>query len=104
MTDPAPSAVATPAAVVQANDAVDPSRPGPSVAYEVDATGLSCPMPVIELAKAIERVAIGELIALTATDPAARVDVPVWCRMQRHLLRGMDGSDGSWRYLVERAR
>jgi tRNA 2-thiouridine synthesizing protein A len=76
----------------------------PTAAHEVDATGLSCPMPVIELAKAIDGVAIGELVGLTATDPAARVDVPVWCRMQRHLLRAMTDSDGSWRFVVERAR
>jgi tRNA 2-thiouridine synthesizing protein A len=76
----------------------------PTAVHEVDATGLSCPMPVIELAKAIDGVAIGELVGLTATDPAARVDVPVWCRMQRHLLRAMTDSDGSWRFVVERAR
>lgn len=77
---------------------------GPAVARDVDATGLSCPMPVIELSKAVQGVAIGELVGLTATDPAARVDVPVWCRMQRQVLRAMDESDGSWRFLVERVR
>jgi tRNA 2-thiouridine synthesizing protein A len=76
----------------------------PRVVREVDAAGLSCPMPVIELAKAIDGVAIGELVGLTATDPAARVDVPVWCRMQRHMLRAMTDTDGSWRFVVERAR
>ena len=81
-----------------------PTDPEPRVAHEVDATGLSCPMPVIELAKAVQGVAVGELVGLTATDPAARVDVPVWCRMQRHVLRAMTGSDGSWHFLVERAR
>jgi len=86
-------------------DAVARASPtGPAVAHELDASGLSCPMPVIELAQAIEHIAIGQLIAITATDPAARVDIPVWCRMQRHLLRGMEGTDGSWRFLVERAR
>ncbi len=87
-------------------DAVGPTSPtgGSAVAHELDAAGLSCPMPVIELAKAIEHIAIGQMIAITATDPAARVDIPVWCRMQRHLLRGMEGTDHSWRFLVERAR
>lgn len=97
MTDPAP---------VGAAASVEPERsaPGPTAAHDVDATGLSCPMPIIELARAIEGVAVGELVGLTATDPAARVDVPVWCRMQRQVLRAMDGADGSWHFLVERTR
>jgi tRNA 2-thiouridine synthesizing protein A len=104
VTDPAPSGVAMPVDTIHVDEVVDPSTPVHPIAHEVDATGLSCPMPVIELAKAVERVSVGEVVALTATDPAARVDVPVWCRMQRHVLRGMEGADGSWRYLVERAR
>ena len=112
MTEPssAPPCAAGPAGTIRdetaaSPDAVAPTSPtGPVVAHELDASGLSCPMPVIELAKAIEHIAIGQLVAITATDPAARVDIPVWCRMQRHLLRGMEGTDGAWRFLVERAR
>lgn len=71
----------------------------------VDARGLSCPMPVIELARAVERTPVGGRVRLLATDPAAQVDVPVWCRMQRHHLREHDRrDDGVVSFLVERAR
>lgn len=76
----------------------------PAVAVEVDARGLSCPMPVIELARAIDRVAVGAIVRVLATDPAAGVDVPVWCRMQRHRLLGRHETDGVWTFDVERAR
>lgn len=69
---------------------------------EVDATGLPCPMPVIELAKAIRSAAVGASVQLLATDVAAKVDVPVWCRMQRHRLRSVDEDGGTWRFVVER--
>ncbi len=69
---------------------------------EVDATGLTCPMPVIELSAAIEQVAVGEQVRLLATDPTARVDVPVWCRMRRHRLLSLDEEDTGLRFLVER--
>jgi tRNA 2-thiouridine synthesizing protein A len=52
----------------------------------VDARGLNCPMPVIELAKAVRDVAVGDEVTLLATDSTSRVDVPVWCRMQRQQL------------------
>lgn len=71
---------------------------------EVDARGLACPMPVIELARAIEGVAVGSRVRLLATDPAADVDVPVWCRMQRHRLHERGTDDGVATFVVERRR
>lgn len=71
-------------------------------AVEVDATGLACPLPVIELAKAVDRIAVGELVRLLATDAAAEVDVPVWCRMRRQQLVEVERVDGVWSFLVER--
>ena len=43
-------------------------------------------MPVIELAKAVADMAVGEEIVVIADDPGAKVDIPVWCRMKRHEL------------------
>jgi tRNA 2-thiouridine synthesizing protein A len=54
---------------------------------EVDARGLRCPLPVIRLAAAVRNVAPGTVVMVLATDPAARHDVPAWCRMRRHELR-----------------
>ncbi|HEY9563769.1 MAG TPA: sulfurtransferase TusA family protein [Nocardioides sp.] len=49
---------------------------------ELDCRGLRCPAPIIELAKHLDDVAVGELIGVAASDVAARVDVPAWCRMR----------------------
>lgn len=68
----------------------------------VDARGLACPLPVIELAKAIEAAPPGSRVQLFATDVAAKVDVPVWCRMKRHPLLTAEEVDGYWRFVVER--
>lgn len=78
--------------------------PDPAIVTVVDASGLACPMPVIELAKAIDDVAVGARVRLLATDPAAKVDVPVWCRMKRQQLRSTQEHDGVWTFIVERAR
>jgi tRNA 2-thiouridine synthesizing protein A len=88
-----------------ATPAGPPARPTDGDApREVDARGLACPMPVIELAKAVRTVEVGQVVRLFATDPAAKVDVPVWCRMQRQALRSQDETDGVWRFEVERLR
>ena len=54
---------------------------------EVDARGLRCPLPVIRLAAAAQEAAAGTVITVLATDPAARHDIPAWCRMRNHELR-----------------
>jgi tRNA 2-thiouridine synthesizing protein A len=61
---------------------------------EVDARGKPCPMPVIDLAGAVRDADIGAVVRLLADDPAAKVDVPVWCRMQRQQLvdKQVDGA------------
>jgi tRNA 2-thiouridine synthesizing protein A len=65
----------------------------------LDARGRRCPVPVIELAKALPDVAIGESLELLADDPAAAVDVPAWCRMRE---QAYDGSPSPGVYLVRR--
>jgi tRNA 2-thiouridine synthesizing protein A len=80
------------------NGTVEPDR----IVRRVDATGLACPMPVIELSRAIEEVEVGSVVELLATDPAAGVDVPVWCRMRRQKLHRREELDGVWHFEVER--
>jgi TusA-related sulfurtransferase len=72
-------------------------------ALELDCRGQVCPMPVIELGRRIIEVAVGEVVAVVADDPAARHDVPAWCRMREQGYLGEESADdGTPRYLVRR--
>ncbi|MCA1710853.1 MAG: sulfurtransferase TusA family protein [Actinobacteria bacterium] len=57
----------------------------------VDARGRPCPVPVIELAKALPGVDVGEVIEVLSDDPASRYDIPAWCRMRGQEYLGADG-------------
>lgn len=70
----------------------------------VDAIGMPCPRPVIELAAAVKEVAVGDELRLLADDPAADVDVPVWCRMQRQQLVTQSTEDGVLVFIVKKLR
>jgi len=71
----------------------------------LDQRGRRCPLPVVELARAIGDVAVGETLGLAADDPAARLDVPAWCRMRGHDYLGESAAaDGVPVYTVRRAR
>ena len=75
----------------------------PEVALELDCRDLPCPMPVIELARHLADVEVGQLLAVVAHDPAAAVDVPAWCRMKAQDYLGADtADDGAPRYVVRR--
>jgi TusA-related sulfurtransferase len=65
--------------------------------------GRRCPLPVIELARRINEVDVGAVIAVVADDPAARLDVPAWCRMREQGYVGERAEpDGVPAFLVRR--
>jgi tRNA 2-thiouridine synthesizing protein A len=70
---------------------------------ELDCRGMLCPRPVIELARRIGDVAVGQTVAVAATDAAAASDVPAWCRMRGQEYVGAEPApDGVQRYVVRR--
>ncbi|MFI5953480.1 sulfurtransferase TusA family protein [Cryptosporangium sp. NPDC051539] len=64
---------------------------------------MRCPLPVIELARRIGDVPIGGVVRVLADDPAARVDIPAWCRMRGQEFVGPADSDGAPAFDVRRA-
>lgn len=50
----------------------------------LDCRGQRCPLPVIALYRAIDRVPIGDVVRVIADDPAAATDIPAWCRLKSH--------------------
>ena len=67
----------------------------------IDARGLRCPMPVIELQRVTRRCAPGTVLTLLSDDAAAAADVAAWCRMQGHeLLETRDHPDGGSAYTL----
>ena len=45
----------------------------------LDCKGLSCPMPIIKLAKAMKKMQPGQVLQMVGTDPGSKEDVPKWC-------------------------
>ncbi|MPZ62557.1 MAG: preprotein translocase subunit TatB [Propionibacteriales bacterium] len=79
------------------------AEPGPEPALVVDCTGMRCPRPIIELSKRFGEIEIGQVIGVVADDPAARADVPAWCRMRDQEYAGeRPATDDAALYLVRR--
>jgi len=46
----------------------------------LDLTGLSCPMPIVKVSKAIKELNPGEVLEALTSDPGALTDFPAWAR------------------------
>ena len=68
----------------------------------VDALGKRCPVPVIELSKALPLVEVGDVVEVLSDDEAARVDIPVWCRMKGQEYVGASAREHGVAYVVKR--
>lgn len=47
----------------------------------LDERGRRCPLPIVALMRAAQATP-GTVVAVIADDPAARFDVPAWCRLK----------------------
>ncbi len=63
-----------------------PTGPRPDVV--LDCLGRPCPVPVIELARALLALPEGTVVEVVSDDPAALVDVPAFCRMRGYAYLG----------------
>ncbi|MDT0310475.1 aminotransferase class V-fold PLP-dependent enzyme [Streptomyces sp. DSM 44917] len=68
----------------------------------VDSLGRPCPVPVIELARAIGKVPVGGVVTVLADDVAARLDIPAWCALREQEYLGESPAPVGAAYRVRR--
>ncbi|MEM8653713.1 MAG: sulfurtransferase TusA family protein [Pseudomonadota bacterium] len=71
-------------------------------AHELDAVGLLCPLPVLKARKRLQALATGDILIVTADDPAAVIDVPHFCAEAGHTLVSSDTSGTVQRYAIRK--
>lgn len=81
---------------------VTPAAAGTAGSLIVDARGKRCPIPVIELAKVIGDVPVGETVTVLSDDEAARLDIPAWCEMRGQEYVGEEPAERGSAYVVRR--
>ncbi len=69
---------------------------------EIDAIGLLCPLPVLKARKRLKSMAEGGVLRLLTTDPAARIDVPHFCKEAGHELIGSEPTGDATAYLIKK--
>jgi len=60
------------------------------VDVKLDCFGLLCPMPIIQTAKKIKEMKIGEVLEVISNDKGIRADMPAWCRQTGQEYLGLE--------------
>lgn len=83
------------------NELPEDELPEPDVV--VTCLGRPCPVPVVELARAVAAAEPGTVVEVVSDDPAARHDVPAWARLRgQEYLGEVERGDGrGYRVRVE---
>ncbi|MDE0226958.1 MAG: sulfurtransferase TusA family protein [Gammaproteobacteria bacterium] len=68
----------------------------------LDASGLTCPMPLLKAKQALNRMQSGELLRVIATDPGSVRDFEVFSSQSGNALLESRQEDGSYFYLLKK--
>lgn len=69
---------------------------------ELDATGLSCPMPLMKLSTAVKKMNTGQVIKMIGTDPGSLDDIPKWCKRSKNELLETKTVEGEYFFWVKK--
>lgn len=74
-----------------------------TITKTLDCKGLSCPMPMMKLAKAMKELNTHETLEMLGTDPGTKSDLPRWCEKTGNtLLESSEEAGGVFRYVIQK--
>lgn len=79
--------------------------PGATNADQVlDCSGMPCPMPILKTRKAIDGLAVGQVLRMTATDPGAPPDIAAWTQKTGHTLVSSEREGEKYVFYIRKAK
>ena len=78
-------------------------NPEIGIAHRLDCRGLVCPLPVIKTKQAIDKMAVGQVLEMIATDPGAKSDMVAWSKSTGHVLVDTREVPGVYTFYIRKA-
>jgi NADPH-dependent 2,4-dienoyl-CoA reductase/sulfur reductase-like enzyme/peroxiredoxin family protein/TusA-related sulfurtransferase/rhodanese-related sulfurtransferase len=91
---------------VMREDVIEQKIPKPvaaKITLRVDACGLQCPGPIIQLKKSIDKIEPGSSVEIISSDPGFQRDVQAWCNMTNNKLQSLTNQNGTISAIVEKS-
>jgi tRNA 2-thiouridine synthesizing protein A len=71
---------------------------------QVDASGLSCPLPILRAKKALATMSTGQVLRVVATDPGSVRDFEAFARQTgNELIKSGEVGEGAFEFFLRRA-
>lgn len=70
--------------------------------FELDATGLLCPEPLMIARNKVREMKPGETLYIVATDPSTVRDFRNFCRFMGHSLDELSATTGRFEFIIEK--
>ena len=69
----------------------------------IDARGLSCPMPLLKTKKQLGKMQSGQILEVLGTDPGTKNDLPSYCKRSGDEYLGEQDDSGFFRMYIKKA-
>ena len=69
---------------------------------EVDCRGETCPVPLVEVRKALRKASPGDVVEVVGTHPASKKEIPMAVEALGLELLGVEGADTDWTIRIRR--
>jgi len=70
----------------------------------IDARGMACPGPLMNLIGAIRQGQVGQVFEVLSSDQGSKTDIPAWVSKAKHELVEVTQDDGFTHFVVRKAR
>lgn len=69
---------------------------------EFDASGMSCPMPILKTKKALSDMASGQVLKVISTDPGAKKDMQAYANQTGNALMASTEENGAYIFYLKK--
>jgi tRNA 2-thiouridine synthesizing protein A len=69
---------------------------------KIDVTGETCPVPLVEVRKALRKASPGEIVEVVGTHPASKKEIPMAVEALGSELVDVKEEDGVWRIKIRK--
>ena len=73
-----------------------------TITERLDASGLSCPLPILKTRKSIQKLATGDILQVVSTDAGSQKDIEAFCRQAGHALLGSKADAGTYTFTIRK--
>ncbi len=71
--------------------------------HTLDASGLTCPLPILRAKKTLAAMNSGETVHIIATDAGSARDIPVFAKQLGHALEHSAEAQGAFHFVLRKA-